>query len=285
MIHERFDLAHWQRVLAAQPQAPCLVGDSPLQVARLEQRRLAVFPAGPPGARLPTDVFVFALGEPAQREQTKVGGLPYWPRSRPWPRSLDGAPMTFICQFCFADSRDIVGTLPGDVLLLFGREEGPDNFDPDAYHLAWLPLGETDLVQPAEIPATDWLVTPCYGVIHRTWDSPEVALAEDNDESGQHVDWHDLGVARFTKIGGLSFWSQEGSNPQHEREERYLCTSSSSWSGMDPAWPLLNVEQLFRYGDPTYQHLLMWGDVGQPNFFLRQNGEVCGYGIVRNALP
>lgn len=35
------------------------------------------------GSPCPTDIFVWAEGEPTRREVTKVGGLPYWPASEP----------------------------------------------------------------------------------------------------------------------------------------------------------------------------------------------------------
>ena len=66
--------------------------------------------------RVETDVFVFAKGEPKTRAVTKVGGLPYWPKNRDWPCGKDGDPLTFLAQVCFADSHDLVGALPGDVL-------------------------------------------------------------------------------------------------------------------------------------------------------------------------
>src|SRR5262245_32788489 len=55
---------------------------------------------------VPTDVFVFARGEPANRSVTKIGGLPFWPKERSWPTGKSGQPMSFVAQFCFADSMD-----------------------------------------------------------------------------------------------------------------------------------------------------------------------------------
>ena len=53
---------------------------------------------------------------------TKVAGLPYRAAGLPWPLTDDGRPMTFLAQFCFEESRDLVGKLPGDVLLIFAED-------------------------------------------------------------------------------------------------------------------------------------------------------------------
>ncbi len=73
-------------------------------------------------ARSPTDQIFFTTGEPAERSVTEVAGLPYRAAGLPRPRTDDGRPMTLLAQFCFAESRDLVGKLPGDVLLIFGED-------------------------------------------------------------------------------------------------------------------------------------------------------------------
>jgi Domain of unknown function (DUF1963) len=95
------------------------------------------------GQALPTDVFVFGKGEAPRRDGTKVSGLPYWPVGRAWPNDSEGVPYRFLAQFNFADSHDLVGDLPGEVLLVFVGEEGADwcAVDPPAVHFEWLPLG------------------------------------------------------------------------------------------------------------------------------------------------
>src|SRR5262245_55776866 len=56
--------------------------------------------------RYPTDVVVWAKGEPSNRAATKVGGLPYRPAILPWPVDDVGGPLRFIAQMCFVDSRE-----------------------------------------------------------------------------------------------------------------------------------------------------------------------------------
>ena len=67
------------------------------------------------GRASPTDLCVWGLGEAPRREMTKVGGVPYLRRDVPWPKS-GRKPWTFFFQINFADSRDLVDDLPGDVL-------------------------------------------------------------------------------------------------------------------------------------------------------------------------
>lgn len=77
------------------------------------------------GHAVPADVFLLGTGEAPSREWTKIGGLPFWPRDRPWPHGDTQKPLPFLAQFNFRDSLDIVGQLPGDLLVLFGDKDHP----------------------------------------------------------------------------------------------------------------------------------------------------------------
>src|SRR5438105_1740921 len=116
-LRKRFDLEHWISVFPFFPNKSgwhAVVG--PSDVAIVEQiRRKAGGPATL-GPSVPTDVFVLAKGEPKRRDVTKVGGLPYRPADLEWPERPDKVPFTFLAQFQFGGSRDLVGRLPGDVL-------------------------------------------------------------------------------------------------------------------------------------------------------------------------
>ena len=116
---------------------------SPFSIAIVEQLRAEGL-ANKKYKTVQTDVMVFAKGEPEKREMTKVGGLPYWPVTKPWPTTTDGSPMTFVGQFCFADSRDLVGDLPGEVLLVF--IDGKRMFE-DSVRFEWMSLGDWPLIQ------------------------------------------------------------------------------------------------------------------------------------------
>lgn len=73
-------------------------------------------------ATVDCDIHVMGLGESPQRHATKVGGLPYRAKGSPWPVAQDGTEYTFICQFNFRASADLISDLPGDILLVFAKE-------------------------------------------------------------------------------------------------------------------------------------------------------------------
>ncbi|MBE9102547.1 DUF1963 domain-containing protein [Vacuolonema iberomarrocanum] len=121
-------------------------------------------------ATTPIDIFVWGYGEPDKREVTKIGGLPYYPSSRPWPRTENNKPFEFFAQFCFKDSLDICGSLPGDILVIF---ENPDLTDYSSgqcpiFHFEWVSIGDFPLVSYHDVLAFNPARLPCYGVIHRT---------------------------------------------------------------------------------------------------------------------
>ncbi len=167
MHHTRFDLRYWQDVFADDDFRdgcwPVLGLVGPHDVCRLERLRERLHAAFDLGTPVPTDIFVFALGEAPDLSVTKFGGIPYRPADLPWPRkdlqtgttlvasteelmgiarkrdkdlpatplelqeyiSEEFPPLRFLAQFNFVDSLDLVGPLPGDVLLLFGDYDWP----------------------------------------------------------------------------------------------------------------------------------------------------------------
>src|SRR5690348_4120854 len=61
-------------------------------------------------------IFTFSRQEPADRMATRIGGLPYWPRERPWPICKEcRRPLVFAAQLDFRDPRGR-STVPGDGL-------------------------------------------------------------------------------------------------------------------------------------------------------------------------
>lgn len=228
---------------------------SPYDIAVREQLCEVALSPHISAAPVPVDVFIFARGEPENRALTKIGGLPYWPADRPWPRASDGEPMTFVGQFCLADSKDITGELPGDVLVIFGDErelfwEGNWEDDPSALQFHWMQLGETNLVraeQTLKRERTEWEILPCYGDIYRTLDYPEL---------GNEF------IIEGTKIGGVPLWIQ------HEQPvgKTFLCALGSVQPVVQRPFPYVNVPD--RIEGWTAESPLMWGDAGSVFVFL-----------------
>jgi hypothetical protein len=288
MVHARLDVDHWKQMFsvpqmrqAGQKPAACIIS-GPYDIAVLEQLRGEAYAADPDSERVPTDVFVWYRGEPAERAVTKIGGLPYLTSGKPWPLAPSGVPLTFVSQVCFADSRDITPALPGDVLLIFaeGKEWSyGDEVDYDfawgdgderdsAVHFEWATLGDTPLVTADEVPSTGWQIMPCYAAIHRTWDYPS-ADGFAYPEVADHI----ATVFEATKIGVcpcLEELEDAGAVPAGE----YLCSLSSVSPQIYKPFPFLNVPEPISWEEWSGSHPLMIGDVGLINIFLNSYGDL-----------
>lgn len=71
------------------------------------------------GEAAEADLFILAVDEPNRRLATKIGGLPYWRSDRPWPVTNSGVPIPFLAQFDLSPSRDLIGDVEWDVILIF----------------------------------------------------------------------------------------------------------------------------------------------------------------------
>lgn len=269
----------------------------PEDVALLERLRASAYAGLPSLTRVPTAVFVWRAGEPARREVTKIAGLPYRQAGRPWLLGPSGEPLTFVAQFCFADSRDLVPPLPGDVLLICatGAPSPPPAIRFSltwgaGLSFEWTTFGDFPLVQGADIPPTPWPVRPCSGLVERLWDyrgvPPEIALDVP-------------AVVEGTKIGGLCPWLDEPDYNRFDLETGtpgapgiYLCTLASVDSDVYAALPGLPPAALaaptsddpgavraWRQAQSAEEHLrhsraLMLGSVGLLNFFLDDRGQM-----------
>jgi hypothetical protein len=206
-----------------------------------------------------------AEGEPPDRHVTKTGGLPYRPAQMPWPVTDDGTPMSFLAQINFADSKDITGSLPGDLLLVFT----PDSDGCiERLHTEWQMLGHGDLISTNAIPEQAWRPDPCYGHIFRTTSypdakrQPEAADTEYPMCRGLEI-WSDFHLLQYqaTQIGTAPFFIQPGDD---DLPGRVLCAISSVQPPQHEPYPWVNhseplmPEDVWRYDD----NYLMLGDMG-----------------------
>jgi len=291
MIHEQLDIAHWKSVFslprlreearAAKRRQPGIGGlvTGPADIALLEQAREEAFAHLPDIERSPTDIFVWNRGEPARREVTKISGLPYREAGKPWPRAESGTPMNFVAQFCFADSRDITPTLPGDILLIFAEGIELRYRDEVSYYPAlgkqygdatdpvfeWVSLGHFPLTTQAEIPKTGWQITPCYGTLYRTWDYPTI-----DGFAYPHIAEHIPPSVEATKIGGICPWIQG----EEDIPGAFLCALGSVFPGVDEPFPFLNVPETISYDEQQNSHMLMIADVGEMYLFINSYGDL-----------
>jgi hypothetical protein len=222
-----------------------------LEHARAEAARLHDL-----GRSVPTDVFVFGLGEPSRRDLTKVGGMPYRPAAIPWPVGVNGEPMRFVAQWRFAESKDITGDLPGDLLLFFvdNIQDLPWLHDDEKqFRFDWYNLGVTDLVTEDNVPLPDssFKSVTCFGIRHRTVDYPEPkALSAIYDwlpADDSEKEYLGLDVARSTariagmKIGGVPYWPlQSDKTLVEELPGRFLCSLAAIGLATEVPYPWLN---------------------------------------------
>lgn len=212
------------------------------------------------GEKKQTDLFVWSRGEPTKHVCTKIGGVPYWPSKEPWPTNSDGEPIRFIAQFCFADSPDLTGVLPGDVLVIFGDDEAL--LTPDQLIFKWLPLGINEVLEIA--PVTREPFSPLYGVKYRTEDWPDaISILEKSYRNAEQIAY-----LEGTKIGGLPKWIQ-GEEPV---SGRFLASLGSFAVDGTGRWPFVNFEV-----SRGYDHIdsdLMIGDMGSLYFYIDSDGKV-----------
>lgn len=175
-----------------------------------------------PGA-IPCDIFIWSIGESEDRTVTKVGGLPYRESSSTWPCGDDGIPYTFEAQITFADSKDILPELPGDILLIFQD----DNIK---LHFEWINIDEKlKLVQYEDVPNQPERVQPYFGTRYRTYDIP---ASEQDDLS--------INVIDGTKVGGIPAWCQD----EAQIDGQYLCQLETIYPSWGIPYPLMNCDLL-----------------------------------------
>lgn len=268
----REDVERHIRIMS--PQAESVNG--PRELAVMEQLRAETDLSGLGLTPLCTDLFLWNLGEPPNRAFTKVGGLPFWPKERPWPLSEEGRPMIFLAQFNFADSRDLVGELPGDILLVF-LSPSVDDFSmwpekTDDVRFFWQDAQEgTELVGPGELPETPWAFAPCWGSIHRTYD---LAGGEDLDEDVFFDEVWRLVVHEGTKVGGEPWWIQD----EEELPGRYVCSLGFISPDGERPWDFLNFSRPFdeiKWPETDVPlSFPMFGDGGSMYIFADDEGNV-----------
>ena len=226
------------------PKWEIVVG--PADVAINEQLRAEAVAAGErPRRRVPTDVAVWAKGEPANRAVTKVGGLPYRPLDAPWPLTDGGQPLRFIGQLSFVDSRDIVPTLGGDLLLIFGDDDALLG-ETERLRFEWWSVTAAPLI--GRVPDVEEPLAPFYAALHRT------------------EDWDDT-LFEGTKIGGVPNFIQEEEVPAGT----FIGTLGSIAVPTDRRHPFVNVAEP-RGG--SRENDLMIGDMGSLYLFLDTNGTI-----------
>jgi hypothetical protein len=181
---------------------------------------------------------------------------------------------TFLCQFDFTDSRDLVPKLPGDILLIFVADAESLVTD-EQVSFIWVASDETEVVREADAPSPTQPVpfVQAWGVRHRTVDLP--SCWEDARTLAKESAWR-LPVLWATKIGGVPYDSQD----QHgEPPPGYLCQICSVQTHSNVAWPWVDRRAPLSMGFDSegiygQKNQLMFGDMGELTFYLQENGTI-----------
>lgn len=289
-VHEVFDLGMWSRRLLvgsfAEEKFRCYTVNGPGDLAVVDFLRNKVDVKGIDAT--PVDVFVLGLGEGPNPDVTRVGGCPVRPKKLKWPR-LHGKPAQFLCQFNFADSKDIISPdvlQHGDLLLVFTRftSQGDDHFLADDFFLfEWHSHEECELLRTSECLAPPLTKASWYGQRHRTVDLPWNRNTESRFKGVVSHGFSDFEVRRNTrllctidavKIGGLPVCSIDECTPDNGR--RHLCSLPEIGTPADVSYPWVNRSAPYSDREALEVGDLKWFDGCSINFYLDAGGAFSG---------
>lgn len=218
---------------------------------------------------------------PASRTGSRIGGMPWWPKSMAYPTGKAGQPLFLLAQINYADAPTLDG-FPSSGLLQFfiGANDlygcnlddllEPDGFvcvyhaDPDAAVLleddfSFLEIPDDHYMLPLERPheavgvrfvADTMTVGPADYRLKQLL--PEVAK---NSEALER--YFDLASPPLVYFGGYANFTQQ--DPREWQAERDLGDIN-----------LLTIDSV-NHGKTPPGNVLMWGDCGIAQFFVRQN--------------
>ncbi len=231
-----------------------------------------------------SDLFVWGTGEAPDPRMTRVGGVPWLPKRIEWP-TINGVVPSFLCQFNFQDSKDLLGqrvsgALPGDILLVFvADEDSASCCEEEEMRFLWVSADEDDVIGESDVPSptNPFEFVQAWGTRYRTKDVPskwDAAYEIPDDAAGGRC-WS-LPVLWGTKIGGVPYDSQEN---LREVPRDFLCQLVSIQASQDTEWPWIDREEPITggFGEDgihTDKNSLMIGDMGELSFYLDDDGKV-----------
>jgi hypothetical protein len=266
-----------QHVSMMSPEGAIVVG--PHDIAVIEQLRREGFGKDAPANGVATDVFAWGKGEPPTPYLTKIGGIPFRDRNKPWPRERDGRTRMFLAQLSFVDSRERFSKpLAGDVLLIFS-----DDATASGVITEWSRADEPSPLRPTDVPAeflrpsrgADFKPHPAWGdrPLPKSWTEPLVVLhgflhrGFDYPGSEVHLQAyrrpHNIALFEGTKIGGVPHFVQDAEGAA----EDFLGAFGSTSIARERRFPLVNEERPHTWAESMSENQLMFGDMGSLYLF------------------
>ncbi len=249
---------------------------SPAHLCEIELVRKQYAKTQDLGRPVPVDIFLWSINPPAKPYLTKLGGTPHRESTKPWPNH-NGEPFTFVAQFCFADSREIVSKkIPGDVMLVFFKNADA-LYEDDSIHVEWSSMQLDSPMTADECPRPSFTVPQLSGHIYRTNEYPE---SWNVFEQAGHHECYLFSTTQSTKIGRETFFTQ---NDPRGPDDELLCALNSVHPTTYPPgakWPFIGLETLpedWNKPDDHYgwgKYRMMFADVGCMYFLIDKNGNV-----------
>lgn len=246
---------------------------SPSDLCQIELVRERVRKKHDLGRAVPVDIFIWRHGIPDKPYLTKLGGIPHREKSKPWPTAWDGTPYTFVAQFCFLDSKDIVSTkLPNDIMLVYFQDSESYFGETQDVWIEWSSQSLQEPMTKDDCPKPGFHVPELAGEIYRCNEYPDSA---DVFEQEGYYQGYLFARSQSTKIGQETFVIQ---NDPRENGQEFICALNSVQPSEE--WPFTNMEILSkdplkdddRYGWGSYQ--MMFGDVGCMYFMIDPHGNI-----------
>lgn len=238
-----FDPSEWILKSGVKPKckgAGLVVGplDAVCLVAHREELAAAGYDFGNP---VPSDVFIFSVGEAPSRDQTKIGGLPYLHRGDSWPTDSKGKTLPFIAQMNFRDSTDILqAKLPGDLLLVFG--DLPSSERSPEVVLIWKSFSNSinsELLDSADVPCMA-AFDAFYGTRWRTANYPAAYTSPQNRSYTASTKYHAIEASEIfgTQISSAPFLLARN---RRSMESSPICCFAPVHPASDGPFPFCNM--------------------------------------------
>lgn len=228
------------------------------------------------GSAVPVDLFIWSTAPPEQSFLTRLGGVPHRESAKPWPK--DGAqPYTFVAQFCFVDSRDIISDkIPDDVMLIFFKN-ADSLYEPDSIHVEWSSIDMAVPLTADQCPPPSFVVPRFSCHIYRTNEYPD---SRDVFERAGHYNCYLFPTTQSTKIGRETFFIQN--DPRGPGDELICALNSVHPTTYPPGakWPFIGLETLpddWNKPDDYSEwgrYRMMFADVGCMYFLIDATGKM-----------
>ena len=250
---------------------------SPYDLAVVEQVRRATELVASLGPPTPTDLFLMSPGPGEEPSLTRMGGVPHRPADQPWPTTEAGTPYTFVAQFSFVDSQDLMHfELPGDLLLVyFAAPDSPMSASlPEGLYFEWQPAAIARPMRREQVPPPCMRVPELHAQILRTAEYPKSYSVF--AKSG-FLEWWLFIKTQATRIGGSTFFPNN--DPRKvgliSRDAEFLCSLNSvvprTFPDMGP-YPLVADRPLNLSREEAEALSFLVGDNGCLYIFLDEEG-------------